>query len=735
MPVPSYQLDDRSFDDLVNELVARIPGHIPEWTNPQSGDPGHALIDLFAWLGDTLLYRVNLLPERQRLEFLRLLNIPLQPALAAHGLVTLEVSNKKDDKPIKVPVYTKVKGPVDFETGGEITVLSLTGQVFAKRRPTEDEEKSFADIKPALEEVYNLKKSATYITTPLFKETPMDPNGFDFAKNTFDKCVWIALLAADEDPLRIEKVKSSFQSKDQGPNWINIGIQPRITLPEFGEMIHKGPDMKDLWQWEMPSSRSSNPDPFRIPYLPLEIKNDTTEGFSREGIVRLALPDPERLDLPENNVDNSKYAGTGNRPPRIDDEKIANRLVTWIRLRPKEFTESFSLTWLGVNAINIDQRKTLRNVVVATSSGAPDQIIQLPAGSVDSDTFELQIEETKQGYQSWYEHPLHAADRNDRVYELDAEAGVIKLGDGMRGYVPEKGNRIRIQTMRYGGGRQGNLAADNITAVSYPNLKIKQPIATIGGGDAETLEEAEKRIPKVLKHSHRAITADDYKQIALDTPAVELGRVEVLPKFKPQQRLSDITGVISVMVLPKAGEHSPPNPRPDRNILSRIHAHLDAVRPIGVELYVIGTEYIQIGISIAISIRDGFPRNQVLQNVSKAVREFLWPLTPGGARHQGWPLGQNVRNQELEVIVARVEGVLTVNGVNLFRLDENRIWEKIPVQDGNQELTLERWQLPELLAVVVLEDDNAPDELDETSDGPEGPDTGIPIPVVPEVCR
>ena len=86
MPIPLYNLDDRSFDDLVNEMLARIPGHTPEWTNPRLGDPGRTLIELFAWLADTVLYRANLIPERQRLVFLRLLNIPMRPAIPATAL-------------------------------------------------------------------------------------------------------------------------------------------------------------------------------------------------------------------------------------------------------------------------------------------------------------------------------------------------------------------------------------------------------------------------------------------------------------------------------------------------------------------------------------------------------------------------------------------------------------------------------------------------------------------------
>ncbi|HZG43224.1 MAG TPA: hypothetical protein VEY93_09700, partial [Longimicrobium sp.] len=93
MPITPPVLDDRGFDDLVQELVARIPAHTPEWTHPRPGDPGRTLLELFAWLGDALLYRVNHLPERQRLAFLRLVGGTLRPAVAARTLVAFSVDN------------------------------------------------------------------------------------------------------------------------------------------------------------------------------------------------------------------------------------------------------------------------------------------------------------------------------------------------------------------------------------------------------------------------------------------------------------------------------------------------------------------------------------------------------------------------------------------------------------------------------------------------------------------
>src|SRR6185503_14398054 len=109
------RLDDRTYDDLVAELVARIPAHTPEWTNTRPGDPGRTLIELFAWLGDTLLYRANLIPERQRLAFLSLLGIGLKPARAATAIVSLSYAQPTERRAITLRPGARINGPVPFE--------------------------------------------------------------------------------------------------------------------------------------------------------------------------------------------------------------------------------------------------------------------------------------------------------------------------------------------------------------------------------------------------------------------------------------------------------------------------------------------------------------------------------------------------------------------------------------------------------------------------------------------
>ena len=127
MPLIPPVLDDRSYDDLVQEMLANIPAHTPEWTNPQPGDPGRTLVELFAWLADTILYRANLIPERQRIAFLKLLGQAMQPAAAATGILSLSL-DPASVAPVAVAAQAKVSGAVNFETLSEIDILPVTAQ-------------------------------------------------------------------------------------------------------------------------------------------------------------------------------------------------------------------------------------------------------------------------------------------------------------------------------------------------------------------------------------------------------------------------------------------------------------------------------------------------------------------------------------------------------------------------------------------------------------------------------
>jgi len=744
MPITPPRIDDRNFNELVDELISRIPAHTPEWTHPRIGDPGRTQLEMFAWLVDSLLYRANLIPEKQRLTFLSLLGIQMQPAVAAKGVVSLSHEDKKAVDVIQLGPLSKITGASKFETLSEITVLPVSASVYYKRKLDDSELDEMGDLILGLSEVYNLdKKAAPYATTPLFVEGQSQPSGFDIIEQTLDKSLWIALFAQDKD--NVETVRKTLGGKNSidsefQQRILNIGVMPAIEIPPlFDEAGERG---KVNYVWEISTGKEINLEP---EYSTLDIVSDSSAGFTKRGIQRLLLPGEDGIGAPSNNVRKSLNAGVGDRPPRIDDEDQAERLVTWLRLRPVDALESLTISWLDINAVEIDQKETIRSRVIGQSNGSADQVFTLPGKSIDSQTLIVQVEETGYGYVTWVNSQIAIAGRDDAVYELDSEAGTITFGDGVRGRVPASGKRVRVAVMRAGGGVSGNLPSASLSSIQALDLsgkkfaakvKVRQSLPTDGGKDAETLNAAEKRIPLWLQHRNRAVTANDYRSLVAETPGVNVGRVELLPRFLPHQRKSNVPGVVSVLVLPGKSQVKAPNPRPDRPFIEKIYEYLSARKPLATELYVIGCEYVQLSLSVAFELRDGYGHDETVNEVKQSLRNYLWSLAPYGPNGSGWPLAKGVGDRELEVAVSRVAGVEQVGGVNIF-VQKNGIWKKLTSKQACApvEVKLKNWQLPELLSVVAIVSDGAPpDDLSGVPNAFNDSDSGIAVPIVPEVC-
>jgi hypothetical protein len=107
MSIPSPNLDDRSFQQLLDESILRIKQSCPKWSDLSPGDPGMALLELFAFLTDTMIYRLNRVPEKMYVEFLKLLGTRLLPPAASCARLRFSVK-KPAAKPIEIPRGTRV---------------------------------------------------------------------------------------------------------------------------------------------------------------------------------------------------------------------------------------------------------------------------------------------------------------------------------------------------------------------------------------------------------------------------------------------------------------------------------------------------------------------------------------------------------------------------------------------------------------------------------------------------
>lgn len=134
MPLQSPVLDDRTFQQLVDEAKARIPRFTPEWTNFNTSDPGFTLVQLHAWLTETILYRLNKLPDLNYSKFLDLLNVRPRPAVAAQAQLSFKLkklNGVNDPLVVLIPKSTQVgvddpdlEEELLFETDRTLTALN-----------------------------------------------------------------------------------------------------------------------------------------------------------------------------------------------------------------------------------------------------------------------------------------------------------------------------------------------------------------------------------------------------------------------------------------------------------------------------------------------------------------------------------------------------------------------------------------------------------------------------------
>jgi hypothetical protein len=117
MTLPSPNLDDRNFQQLVDDATQRIKSTCSDWDTSPS-NPGTVLIEAFAHLTEVMLYRLNRLPEKAYIEFLRLLGVKLHPPQCARAVLQFVLEAPREQE-------------FEIRAGTRVTTGGRTGSVEA----------------------------------------------------------------------------------------------------------------------------------------------------------------------------------------------------------------------------------------------------------------------------------------------------------------------------------------------------------------------------------------------------------------------------------------------------------------------------------------------------------------------------------------------------------------------------------------------------------------------------
>jgi predicted phage baseplate assembly protein len=614
LPVPN--LDDRRFQDLVDDAKRLVQQRCPEWTDHNVSDPGVTLIETFAWMTDQLLYRLNRVPDRHYVKFLELIGVRLFPPSAARGDVTFWLSAPQPDA-VHVAGGTQV-ATVRTETD-EAVVFSTLDDL---------------PIVPV--------KLAHVLTTVDGKRhddhTAEAEHGREFAAFDAPPKPGDLLLVGLSDAAPSNAVRVDFRCRIEG-----VGVDP--TWPPLAWEAWTG----DGW-------------------TTCEVEHDTTGGLNRDGNVIVHVPAGHAVSVEEK-------LRAGWLRARVTDPEEGQPFYSHSPTILGVAAAAVGGTTAAVHAdIVVDE------VIGTSEGVAGQRFLlkRRPVVPGDRPT-SVRVSDDEDGWLEWAQVGDFAdSGPDDRHFVLDAVAGEILFGPAVRepdgsvrqhGAVPPKGERIRVDVYLTGGGRLGNVGPGAISVLksSIPFItKVENRGAMAGGVDGEDIENAKVRGPIAMRSRGRAVTAEDFEYLAREV-APELARVRAVPAADPSE-----AGGVRVLVVPaaaaEAGRLRFEQLVPSEETLARVAARLDETRVVGTRVIVEPPVY--RGITIVARLR---PRPRVkparLQEAAlEALYAYFNPIS-GGPEGGGWPFGRPIQVGEVYAVLQRVRGTELVEDVRLFGAD------------------------------------------------------------------
>ena len=631
MPLDPPHLDDRRFQDIVDEAKRLIPRFTPEWTNHNVSDPGVALIELFAWMSEMVLYRVNQVPDRLYVHFLNLVGIDLFPPSVARTELVFRLTTPATEA-VRIAAGTQVAtaddaDPVIFSTSAD-AVAQPAELVAALTRSAATG--ATLDVTEAL----TLPQSAVVCF-------PSDP-----------------LLEGDAfylgfaSPLAHQVLQLDIDAHAEG-----IGVDPNDP-----------PLVWEVWTGES--------------WTPCLVETDTTGGLNQDGAV-VMLVGPRAAPLVLGGTSAHWLRARMLRPTTARAGYQASPQVTAVTARV-----------IGVS-VAAEHSEVIPGELLGRSTGIPSHSFALPRGPVAARREGEHVLVTDHtGTHVWDEVADFArSGPRDRHVRWDSGAGRIHFGPAVRhpdgtvrqhGAIPADGAEIRVTSYRTGGGVRGNVGARTLTALRSTQpfvTAVTNPRPASGGVDAETVEEARLRGPLALRTGQRAVTATDFEMLARQA-SIEVARARCLPAAHTG------SSAVRLLVVPQV-RTSPQLHRIDDFALSTelfdaVAEAIEARRMVGVAVE-LGTPYYQ-GVSIAALVRTlpGRPAEAIRQRISEALTELVHPLV-GGPDGAGWPFGQSLTVGTVSQVVESIDGVLAVDEVQLFEFD---LRNRKRVGEGRESITL-----------------------------------------------
>jgi predicted phage baseplate assembly protein len=625
MALPTPNLDDRRFQDLVDDAKRLVQQRCPEWTDHNVSDPGVTLIEAFAYMTDQLLYRLNRVPDRHYVRFLDLIGVRLFPPVAARVPLTFYLSAPQPD-----------------------TVRIAAGTRAATVRTETDE----AIVFTTLEDLAVVACSLSHVATSV-EGSPAVDRAEVLAKGTAFEAFSPVPKPGDTLLIGLSEAVPSC----------TVGLTMRCTLEGVGVDPTRPPLVWEAWTGDG--------------WTACDLESDSTGGLNRDGRLVLHVPAGHVASLV------GKVRSGWLRARVVSPDADVPAYSASPRIRDVS-AETIGGTAAAVNAQfaggGHEGDGSLAGEILGVSAGIPGQLFSLlHRPVVPGERPAVLCVSDADGWAEWEQvSDFASSSPTDCHFVLDAVAGAVLLGPGVRqpdgtfrqyGRVPPKGARLRLDAYMTGGGRRGNVASGAISVLksSIPFVaRVSNRRPASGGVDGEEIENAKLRGPISLRTRGRAVTTEDYEQIVLEA-APEIMRVRAIAATAPADQ-----GGVRVLVVPRATDEDGrlrfEQLVPAEETLARITTRLDECRVIGARVVVEPPDYRGITVVARIQPKPRTNPTRLQASATRALYDYFNPIT-GGPDGGGWPFGRPVQVGEVYAVLQAVPGTALVEDVRLFGAD------------------------------------------------------------------
>jgi hypothetical protein len=688
-------LDDRKWQDIVDQAKALIPTYAPQWTDHNPSDLGITLIELFAWMVEGLTYRLNRVPEKNYIEFLNLLGITRDPATPASTVLVYSalpnvLENMQVPKGSRVSTQpTKESSPIFFETDEKIDMWAHIKQalyIYSKKieviaspypgpfpsgSPLSPVSSSLGDISGIGSGLNALTQERRYIAVS--KNLICSPfSGFSVQ---IPPSIPPSILPWIRYAKKKTKIVFGFDFDQDA-----VDIQAKVIKLYFAFSKPAKPDEVEL-KWFY-SAGNSNPSSWT------EITDvlDETMAFQKEGCVSFQAPEVWSRQTPE--IWDIK-------PSTPADKQTESLFWVAVQIVNKLTTKSIEIGFEHILfnfASATNALTTKEEEILGVSNGKPFQffefkhapIFKRPNTDTPYDHVTIQVREPKPGaeggftdWATWQQRDDFAAGEG-HYYRLDPVTGTLNFGNfdaatspQGHGQIPPKGSEVKAVSYRYvAGGANGNVGPETLTHMvqdeqAPSGLRVTNPGAATGGSDEESIEDAKRRAPQLLRNRYRAVTAEDYEYLAQEA-STDVAIVRCLPPRLHQRRhptsdywkkgdpwtfagIDRSPGNVTVIIIPKheSGEKQG-RPQPTVELINEVQQYLDQRRDLTANLFVTGPRYLPIKVKIDgvvwnNAVTNGLiaSKEQVKKDIILRLEQFFHPIF-GGVERNGWSVGQSI---------------------------------------------------------------------------------------------